>query len=222
MDAVGTHTVVALFNSHQDAQDAIRDLVDAGVNREDLSLVAKNRPGGGTPELKGKEKSTGLGENVAGGAIFGGLGGLLIGLGALAIPGIGPVVAAGPLATTLAGAGIGALGGGIIGGIKEAGVPDEDAGVFAESIRRGDILLSVRTDANMADRVANIMNDHGALDVDERANEYRSSGWTGFNQNYVDDIETYDYSMGRGGEPRKVDTSRPRARTYQSVRSPSS
>jgi hypothetical protein len=137
----------------------------------------------GTEGTAGEKKTTGgtsIGQNIAGGALFGGLGGLLIGLGALAIPGLGPIVAAGPIATTLAGAGIGAAGGGLIGALKDAGVPDEEAGVYAESIRRGGTMVTVRAPEVLRDRVADILDEHGAVDVDERASSYRTAGWTGF------------------------------------------
>jgi hypothetical protein len=185
-----TATVIAVFDSPEQASQAVRALVDAGVDREDISLVSRNREASNTGTSTGtgtgaKRTSDGttVGENIAGGAVFGGLGGLLLGLGALAIPGVGPIVAAGPIATTLAGAGIGAAGGGIIGAIKDAGVPDDDAHVYAESVRRGGTMVSVRTDDLSRDRVADILDDHGAVDVDERAASYRSSGWSRFDEN---------------------------------------
>jgi uncharacterized membrane protein len=192
-----TATVIAVFDSPEQASQAVRALVDAGVDREDISLVSRNREAsttGKSTETGTKKTADGttVGENIAGGAVFGGLGGLLLGLGALAIPGVGPIVAAGPIATTLAGAGIGAAGGGIIGAIKDAGVPDEDAHVYAESVRRGGTMVSVRTDDLSRDRVADILDDHGAVDVDERAASYRSSGWSRFDEN-ADEYKQDEY-----------------------------
>ncbi|MDX2153697.1 MAG: general stress protein [Bryobacteraceae bacterium] len=184
-------TVVGLFDSHDDAQDCLEALRDAGIRGDDISIVASNRKGKMTSRT-GDEKTTdgtSVGENIAGGALFGGLGGLLIGLGALAIPGLGPIIAAGPIATTLAGAGIGAVGGGIIGAIKDAGVPDEEAHVYAEGVRRGGTLVTVRCDSVEADNVRNIMDDHGAVDIEERGAQYRSSGWSKFDPN----ASEYDY-----------------------------
>ena len=187
---VGTHTVVGLFPSQDLAERAVRALQDAGISRGDISMVSRDRTKGkptGRETVRGfQERTTDgstIGENIAGGAVFGALGGLLLELAALAIPGIGPIVAAGPLATTLAGAGIGALGGGIIGAIKDMGVPDEEAHIYAESVRRGDTMISVRTDSSMVDRVMDIMNEYGAVDVDERAQTLRSSGWNRFDEN---------------------------------------
>lgn len=182
-------TVAGLFDSAEDAQDCIRALVDAGISREDLSIAARDRGtmrdsgvSGVTGTHESVHEGTGIGTNTAAGALFGGLGGLLIGLGALAIPGLGPIVAAGPIATTLAGAGFGAAGGAIIGSLKEAGIPDEDAHVYAEGVRRGGTLLLARTDDALTDRVRDIMDDYGAVDIEERGATYRQSGWNNFDE----------------------------------------
>ena len=98
--------------------------------------------------------------------------GLLIGIGALAVPGIGPVLAAGPLAgalgTALAGAGIGAAAGGLVGALAGLGVPEEHAEYYAEGVRRGGTLVSVQTDDVNADAAAEAMRAAGALDVEAR------------------------------------------------------
>jgi hypothetical protein len=96
----------------------------------------------------------------------------------LAIPGIGPIVAAGPLAAALAGAGVGAVAGGLIGGLTGAGVPEEDANYYAESVRRGGTLVTVRADESRADEAARIMRNHGAVDIERRVEHWRETGWT--------------------------------------------
>ena len=83
-----------------------------------------------------------------------------------------------PIATALAGAGIGAAAGGLIGGLTEAGVPEHHAEYYAEGVRRGGVLVTVRTTDALAERAADILDIAGATDVDERAAEWRSSGWT--------------------------------------------
>jgi len=114
--------------------------------------------------------------------VAGGLGGLGLSLAALAIPGIGPLVALGTLGTTMVGAGIGAVAGGIIGGLTDLGVPEQEAHYYAEGVRRGGTLVSVRTDDDSANRAVEIMRRHGALDLHGRVSEWRKSGWTGYDQ----------------------------------------
>jgi hypothetical protein len=111
-------------------------------------------------------------------------------LGALTIPGIGPVLAAGPLAAALggvAGAGAGAVAGGaaggIIGGLTDMGVSDEQAGHFAEGVRRGGTLITVRTDGDTTNRAKDVMNRHHPVDVNERSTQWRQAGWSGFDPN---------------------------------------
>ena len=93
---------------------------------------------------------------VAGTAVGGGLG-LLAGIGALAIPGVGPVVAAGWLVATLAGAGVGAGAGGLLGALTGAGVGEEESHVYAEGVRRGGSLVSVRVPDGREAEVAALM-----------------------------------------------------------------
>jgi hypothetical protein len=108
-----TKTVIGTYTNMDDAIDVVNQLVNAGFHRNSISLIA-NDP----DERYASQVDSGMDDTAKGagiGAAIGGLGGLLLGLGALAIPGIGPVIAAGPLAAALAGAGIGAVTGGIIG-----------------------------------------------------------------------------------------------------------
>jgi uncharacterized protein (TIGR02271 family) len=114
------------------------------------------------------------------GAALGGAAGLLVGLAALPIPGIGPIIAAGPIAAALAGAGVGAVAGGGIGALTNMGIPEHEAHTLAEGIRRGGTLVTVSADDDdMADKAVEIMRDHGAIDIDERSRQWRTSGWTG-------------------------------------------
>jgi hypothetical protein len=99
----------------------------------------------------------------------------------LAIPGIGPIIAAGPIVATLSGAGVGAVAGGLIGGLTDMGVSKTDAEFYAESVRRGGALVTVRADDSRAERAADIMRDHGAVDIERRAEQWRERGWSGWN-----------------------------------------
>jgi len=172
-------TIVGLFDQFRDAQQAVRELVDIGFSRDDISLIANDVAGEYSNSLASADQISGTAAGAGTGAVIGGIGGLLVGLGALAIPGIGPVIAAGPLATTLLGAGVGAAAGGMIGALIDAGVPEEEAGYYAEGVRRGGTLVSVRAeDEMMIDRAVNVFERHGAVDVKQRVAGWRQSGWT--------------------------------------------
>ncbi|MBV8937180.1 MAG: hypothetical protein JO095_15410, partial [Alphaproteobacteria bacterium] len=183
------HTIVALFDGFSKVEAAMRELEAAGTPSTDINLIANNAGNryGDYPQY-GVDRSTctdpgsGAGRGAGIGAVVGGAAGLLAGIGALAIPGVGPVVAAGALAVTLAGAGFGATVGGLIGALVEAGVPREHAGIYAEAVRRGGSLVTVRVDGVLSDRVSVILNHHSAVDVEERAESWRQTGWKGFDE----------------------------------------
>jgi len=174
-------TVIGLFDNLGDAQRVVQELVDSGFQREDISLIS--REGDQYITERGDERTSGAVMGAGAGAAVGGLGGLLVGLSALAIPGVGPVIAAGPLATTLAGATLGAAAGGILGALTDMGVPEEEAHYYAEGVRRGGVLVSVETDDYMADRAAELMGRYGAVDLDARVSNWRQGGWKHFDPN---------------------------------------
>ena len=116
----------------------------------------------------------------AGSPLLGQDSGLLAGLGVFAIPGIGPVVGAGWLATTLVGAAAGGVTGGIIGAMTDAGVDEADAHVYAEGVRRGGTLVTARVDESEADAATAILGQSNAVDVGMRRSEYQEDGWAGF------------------------------------------
>src|SRR5690606_16950681 len=120
--------------------------------------------------------STGIGF----GAAAGGGAGLLAGLGLLAIPGLGPVVAAGWFAATAAGAAAGAATGGIIGALVDAGTSEPDAHVYSEAVRRGGTLLTVRTNAADAGEIDRMLTRHQPIDPAIRRREYEQTGWQEF------------------------------------------
>src|SRR5439155_18745100 len=102
---------------------------------------------------------------LATGGLVGGLGGLLIGLGALTIPGLGPVLAAGPLAAALGGAAMGAAAGGLIGTLAEMGVPEDAASAYAAELEQGRVLLTVRTDTALQAKVREVLREAGATNL---------------------------------------------------------
>jgi uncharacterized protein (TIGR02271 family) len=171
-------TVIGLFDSLHEARQVVQELVAHSFRREDISIVAQHE-GDVVTEREG-DRTSGAAVGAGAGAALGGLGGLLVGLGALAIPGIGPAIAAGPLVSALAGAGIGAAAGGLIGALTDLGVPEEEAQYYAEGVRRGGALVTVEADDAMADRAADIMTRYGAVDLEERATQWRQGGWSRF------------------------------------------
>ena len=121
--------------------------------------------------------STGAGTGASLGTVLGGGAGLLAGLGMLAIPGVGPIVAAGWLIATLTGAGVGAAAGGLVGSLTGAGVSEADAQVHAEGVRRGGTLVTVRTDDSMASTVDAVLDGRTPVDLTTRRSEYEAEGW---------------------------------------------
>ena len=188
--ASDTRTVVGVFNSVADAQAAVRDLEAQGISRDEISIVAnKNAVGYDTMDAADRDKASDVVADAGIGAAIGGVGGLLLSAaGALTIPVIGPILAAGPIAAALTGAGIGAAAGGLIGALTESGVPEEHARYYAEGVRRGDVLVTVRTDNSRTDRVCDILDAHNAVDVDDRVRNWKDRGWDG----YRDDAKPYD------------------------------
>src|SRR4051812_9869804 len=178
-----TKTVIGTYSSLEVAVAAVNDLVNAGFHRNSISIVADD------PDKKYAsyvEKDTSADGAAAGagiGAAIGGLGGLLLGLGALAIPGIGPIIAAGPIMAGLAGAGVGAVTGGILGALVDLGIPQESAEAYAESVRRGNVLVTAQVEDNRANEATRIMHRPGLIDIESQAKEWRSSGWKVFDPN---------------------------------------
>jgi uncharacterized membrane protein len=176
-----TRTVVALYEDMPTAQQAVEELSNNGFDRAQISLVSQDAEGRYTSQT-GDGESTGenIAEGVGVGAAVGGIGGLLVGLAALAIPGVGPIIAAGPLASALIGAGVGAATGGLIGALGESGVPPEQAEYYAEGVRRGGALVTAQVPDESVDRAISILDRYDPIDIQRRASEWRSEGWTGF------------------------------------------
>ena len=189
-------TVVSrLYDNYSDAARAVYELERAGIPHSDISIVANNAEGwyseDGRPAVRDRDgridrdrdgvddRAEGAAAGAGIGAALGGTAGLLAGLGLLAIPGLGPVVAAGWLASTAALAVAGGATGGLIGALTQSGVSEEDANVYAEGVRRGGTLVTARVpDAERA-RVEAIL-DRASVNLRERAAFYQQSGWSRF------------------------------------------
>jgi uncharacterized protein (TIGR02271 family) len=173
-------TVVALYDDMQRAREAVQDLVNRGFNREDISLVASDERGEYRQHVQGREGDAGdvvgdAGKGAGIGAVLGGLAGLVVGLGALTIPGLGPLIAAGPIASALAGAGVGAAAGGLVGALTNLGVPEDEAEHYAEGVRRGGILVTVQAPNERSDEAVDILNRHNPIDRDTKYQQTRSA-----------------------------------------------
>ena len=136
--------VVGVFDRRQ-AEQVLTELRESGFAPDQVSVVAQD-----TGEAQTMIEETGMGEEVAAagtgaavGGLAGGVAGWLVGIGALAIPGLGPIMAAGALATTLGGAALGAAAGGLIGALVAMGIPEEEARGYEASVRGGSVLLTV-------------------------------------------------------------------------------
>ncbi|QYC10688.1 hypothetical protein [Brevundimonas nasdae] len=192
-------TVTRLFDSHHEALNAVSDLEAAGISSDKISLVSNNadnwHDGHSHPDNaadgplsdhdnRDSSVATGAGKGAATGGAVGAGAGVLAGLGMLAIPGLGPVVAAGWLASTAIGAVVGAAAGGAAGGLlgalKEAGHSDEEANVYAEGVRRGGTLVSVKAETDDEGAIGAILDGQRGFDAAVRGQAYRDAGWSGF------------------------------------------
>jgi hypothetical protein len=172
-------TVVASFNTLDDASGAMRDLRAAGFAETDLNLLASRTSREGSPGIADDAVSGAATGALTGGAL-GGAAGLAVSLMGLAIPGVGPILAAGPIAAALAGAGAGAVAGGVVGALTDIGISASDAQAYAESVRRGGAVVTVRTDEARAATAEDILDRHDAVDIEERVAAWKRSGWTGY------------------------------------------
>lgn len=172
-------TVCRVYDSYAQARAAVDAVQGAGVPASDVSIVANkyvSAEHADVDEVSDAAKGAGIGGALGGGA------GLLAGLGLLAIPGLGPVVAAGWLAATAVGAAAGAATGGIVGALVDSGVDRDHAAVYSESVRRGGTMVTVRVRDEDAGRVATLLESYKPIDPAVRGAEYRKSGWQTFDE----------------------------------------
>jgi hypothetical protein len=185
-------TLVALYHSFDKAQKAVEELVRNGISRDSISIVASDATGEFAKEYSplatNADDAVTAGQGAAFGAASGGIMGVLAGLGVLALPGIGPVLAAGPLVAALTGGIVGAAAGASTGGIVAAlvhtnKITQDEAEIYAEGVRRGDTLLSVEAEDNVVMKVREVLDRYNPVDIRTRAEEFRSTGWKAFDTN---------------------------------------
>ncbi len=182
-------TAIGLFDTSQHAERAARMLERAGFEAKDISVTMRE-PNVDASEPDETMVDEGLKTGTLTGTVAGGLMGLLVGAGLLVIPGIGPVLAVGPLAAGLAsgsalvgaaaGMGLGAFSGGLIGVLSGMGVPNEHAQIYSEGVRRGGVLVAVHTDEQHLGSAEQILHENNAADPKSRGEEYRAGGWDRF------------------------------------------
>ncbi len=179
--------VIALFDRYEDAERAVNELENRSFARDDIGVVLREGDARNAPVRGEGPLDRNVDAGFVGGGVVGGLAGLLVGVGALAIPGIGPLVMAGaamPVLTSIAtGAALGALGGSLLGILSSLGVPEEEAHFYAEGVRRGGVLVTVRAgDATHAAQARDILIAAGAVDMTTRRDEWRRAGWSRFDE----------------------------------------
>ena len=173
---------VGLFYSRDEAERALRALKDDGFDMNRVNIIAKDADkvtqsaGVDVGYDEGNNAAEGAGAGATSGAVLGGIGGLLLGLGTLAIPGVGPIIVAGEaastIASTLAGAGIGAAAGGIIGGLVGLGIPEDKAKIYSDRVGSGSYLVMVNgtdDDISRAERIlrSNGIEEYGVYDAND-------------------------------------------------------
>lgn len=198
-----TITITRTYDRYEDASSVVSQLKAMNIAADDISVIAhdEHRDGGPTSTSASMGATSGMGGHSASstadddagtgagagagvGALLGGGAGLLAGLGLMAIPGVGPLVAAGWLATTVAGAAAGSVAGaatgGLIGALTDSGLSQDEAHTYAEAVRRGSILVSVRASDSEASEVQAVMDRHGPSDLVTRRAHWEKEGWTGY------------------------------------------
>lgn len=192
-------TVVAVYDTFETADKAIRALVADGFERNDIGLAANNVKGtygNVTTEGVATDHVTDLndpsdvsgGEGGSFGAVVGGITGAVVALSAIVIPGVGPIIAAGPLVALLGGAtgavvggAAGAVTGGVAASLIHLGIPEEEAQHYVESVRRGHAMVTVQvTNDTDATTASNVLRRYNPIDVKEMAAQWRENGWSGF------------------------------------------
>ena len=149
-------TLIGLFEDVPAALDVAHALVDHGFGRTDVSLIARQ------DRAAVPEPATGWASRI------------------LAIPGIGPVLAVGPLAAALSGTAGEVAGEGLLRVLQERAVPAAEAPVFAEGVRRGGALVAVDTEETKAEQARAIMRRYAMVDLAAQAAQWRQEGWIGF------------------------------------------
>jgi hypothetical protein len=160
-------SVIGIIETQIQAERIVEQLQQGGTRSDDISVLFSDKRGTKDFAYEHNTKAPeGAVAGIGAGGVIGGTLGLLAGIGALAIPGVGPLIAAGPLMATLSGAAAGAAVGGVAGGLIGLGVPEFEAKSYEGKIRSGNILVAVHTDNSETEkRAKQILESNGAHDI---------------------------------------------------------
>lgn len=173
----GNKVVFGIFDTRMAVERAVDELKLRGFRQEDISVLLPNAEGAKNfAHEKGTKAPEGATTGVASGLVLGGTLGWLAGIGMLAIPGIGPFIAAGPLLASLAGAGIGGTVGGVTGALIGFGIPEYEAKRYESVLKSGGMLISVHADnSEWVTKAADILKAAGARDISSTTEEKSDS-----------------------------------------------
>lgn len=165
--AVTKTAVFGIYHTRSQAERAVDDLRAAGFSNDDISVLLPDNEGSRDfAHEKNTKAPEGATAGVTTGGIIGGTLGLLAGIGALAIPGVGPFIAAGPIMGALAGLGVGGAVGGLIGALVGMGIPEYEAKRYEGRIKDGGVLLSVHCERSSdIPRAKDLLRHTGAQDI---------------------------------------------------------
>ncbi|NHN33932.1 general stress protein [Paenibacillus agricola] len=169
--------IIGVFRSEQEAVKAIESLKIQGYTSDEISIIARNKDDvSAVADQTGTKAPEGLATGAATGGLLGGAAGLLAGLGLLAIPGIGPILAAGPIAAALTGAAVGAGAGGLVGGLIGLGIPEDEARQYNNYVDEGNILVLVDSNATLDNHAYNTFRENNSLNSSTYDNTANTTG----------------------------------------------
>lgn len=154
-------TVIGVFESRSRAENAVNTLRRQGFTTEEINIVSKKQRNQNQDETYDDD----IVDGTLTGGTLGGIGGLLMGAGALLLPGLGPILAVGPITAAVGGA----IAGGIAGGLIDWGIPAEASQRYEQEVAHGSILAIIRTDATKVNSAAQILRQNGAKDVENHS-----------------------------------------------------
>ncbi|GMA99389.1 general stress protein [Pelosinus sp. IPA-1] len=156
-------TIIGVFESRDRAENAVNTLRQQGFTSEEINIVSKKQQHANTTQDETYDDD--IVDGTLTGGTLGGIGGLLMGAGALLLPGIGPILAVGPITAAVGGA----IAGGIAGGLIDWGIPAEASQRYEQEVAQGSILAIIRTDTTKVTSAAQILRQNGAKDVENHS-----------------------------------------------------